>query len=373
MRLLTASDDDGELTLVEQFGKDIKPYAILSHTWGSDHDEISFKDLERGAYKDKAGFRKLEFCRLQSAHDGLEYFWVDTCCIDKSSSAELMEAINSMYRWYQGAAKCYVYLADVTIDQSRGTTLECLQLWRQQFRESRWFRRGWTLQELVAPKIVEFFDSDGARLGDRNSLIQEIHEATKIPVDALTGDDPGNFSIEARFSWAEGRETKREEDAVYSLLGLFDIYMPLIYGEGRERALKRLMKELQDMTGTTLPSASLQTANSAPQHLLERGLLPPYDLSLPSGKKLAFKKVTSIDGLLSAASVTPMWPGNIIRTRYSKTYLWRRDSISQAAHEGRWVEVFDLLDLAVEKYGENWSNAVRLSTRSAHPILIHSD
>ncbi|RAR09006.1 ubiquitin-conjugating enzyme family protein [Stemphylium lycopersici] len=344
------------------FGKEIQPYAILSHTWGSDHDEISFKDMETDGYKNKKGFRKLEFCRNQAVWDGLKYFWVDTCCIDKSSSAELMEAINSMYHWYQDAARCYVYLADVTVDTSDGTGAESSsEQWRQQFRASRWFRRGWTLQELIAPQIVVFFDSNGERLGDRNSLIQDIHDATKIPVDALKGDVLDNFSIETRLSWADGRETKREEDAVYSLLGLFDIYMPLIYGEGRHRAFRRLMKELQDMTSSKLPSASLQITNGTFGHVREPSLSTPYDSDVAFGKVSGLKRLDSMDRYLPSG-MTPMWPGNILRTKYSKSYLWRRDSISQAAHEGRWVQVFELLDLAAQKYGENWSNVVRLKS-----------
>jgi hypothetical protein len=113
MRLLRF-EDDGEFSLVEYMGNHIPPYAILSHTWGADHEEVTFKDLADGTSRNKVGYRKLTFCGKQAGIDGLRFFWVDTCCIDKSSSAELSEAINSMFRWYHDASKCYVYLSDVS-------------------------------------------------------------------------------------------------------------------------------------------------------------------------------------------------------------------------------------------------------------------
>jgi len=119
MRLLRL-EDDGEFSLVEFVSKNIPRYAVLSHTWGADDEEVTFKDLVDGAGKSKAGYKKIRFCGKQAANDDLQFFWVDTCCIDKSSSAELSEAINSMFRWYHDAAKCYVYLSDVSIGGSVG-------------------------------------------------------------------------------------------------------------------------------------------------------------------------------------------------------------------------------------------------------------
>src|SRR6266702_4018572 len=114
MRLLKL-EASGEFSLTEFIGDSVPQYAILSHTWGADDDEVTFKDLMDHAGKNKAGYAKIQFCAKQAANNGLQYFWVDTCCIDKSSSAELTEAINSMFRWYRQAAKCYVYLSDVSI------------------------------------------------------------------------------------------------------------------------------------------------------------------------------------------------------------------------------------------------------------------
>jgi hypothetical protein len=245
MRLL-CPEADGDFSLVEYVGSHIPPYAILSHTWGADHEEVTFKDLTEGAGKNKAGYRKLAFCGKQAAKDGLQFFWVDTCCIDKSSSAELSEAINSMFQWYHNADKCYVYLSDVLVDGSVGSHPSSQRTWKLALQNSRWFTRGWTLQELLAPISVEFFSAKGERLGNRSSLLQEIHGATGISIQALEGSPLSQFSVDERMLWAERRETKREEDAAYSLLGVFDVYMPLIYGEGREKALIRLQKEIKE-------------------------------------------------------------------------------------------------------------------------------
>ncbi|RYP34123.1 hypothetical protein DL767_004458 [Monosporascus sp. MG133] len=244
MRLLQLQDN-GEFALDEYLGENVPPYAILSHTWGAqDEEEVRFRDLTKGTGKNKAGYLKLTFCAKQAAHDGLQFFWVDTCCIDKSSHVELSEAINSMFRWYRKAAKCYVYLSDVSIDGSSGKELSSQRSWIPAFRRSRWFTRGWTLQELIAPSSVEFFSVEGERLGDKNSLLQEIHDITGIPIEALQGSDLSMFSIDERLSWSERRTTRVEEDAVYSLLGIFNIVMPPIYGEGRQNALVRLVRSI---------------------------------------------------------------------------------------------------------------------------------
>jgi hypothetical protein len=175
MRLLHISD----LGLAEFVGNDIPRYAILSHTWGADHEEVTFKDMVDGTGKAKAGYRKIRFCKKQAAKDGLQFFWVDTCCIDKSISTELTEAINSMFRWYQDAARCYVYLPDVSTGGSVGDD-EFARRWKTAFKKSRWFTRGWTLQELIAPVSVEFFSVEGERLGDKKSLERTLHEITGI-------------------------------------------------------------------------------------------------------------------------------------------------------------------------------------------------
>jgi Cdc6-like AAA superfamily ATPase len=241
MRLLHYTDDR-ELGWTDLIADDkLPPYAILSHTWGG--QEVTFDDLQSHKGKDKAGFKKIQFCAQQAERDSLHYFWVDTCCIDKSSSAELSEAINSMFRWYHNAERCYVYLADVSSSSSDGDGEETRR-WKPAFRKSRWFTRGWTLQELIAPTSVEFFSKEEERLGDKKSLEQTIHEITGIPLKALRGSPPSEFSKDDRFSWAASRQTTRKEDEAYCLLGIFDLQIPLLYGEGREKATKRLQKEV---------------------------------------------------------------------------------------------------------------------------------
>jgi hypothetical protein len=248
MRLLQRNNS-GKYSLTEFVGKAIPRYAILSHTWGADHEEVTLADLEKDTGTSKAGYRKLEFCANQAAEHGLRFFWVDTCCIDKSSSAELTEAINSMFAWYRDAARCYVYLPNVPI-ASLTSDPPAQQDWYPAFQQSRWFKRGWTLQELVAPKSVEFFSAEGQRLGDKYSLLQELRSITGISIEALQGSPLDGFSVDERMSWVGQRKTKREEDMAYSLLGIFDVHMPLIYGEGRKKAFARLQKEIKASAGT---------------------------------------------------------------------------------------------------------------------------
>jgi hypothetical protein len=242
MRLLKY-DPDGEFSLAEFFNEcDTPKYAILSHKWGA--EEVTFKDLADGTGKNKTGYDKIRFCAQQAADDSLQYFWVDTCCIDKSSSAELQEAINSMFRWYRDAVKCYVYLSDISLPPF-DAAVDFTKAWELPFRESRWFTRGWTLQELIAPASVEFYSKEGKLLGDKVSLEQLVCEITGIPIRAFQGSPLSDFSIPERMAWAKPRQTKREEDSVYSLLGIFDVHMPLIYGERRKNALKRLYEEIE--------------------------------------------------------------------------------------------------------------------------------
>jgi hypothetical protein len=249
MRLLKRLPND-DFTLVFCDNDKAPPYAILSHTW-IEGQEVTYHELVSGVGKDKAGYAKLRFCGERAAADGLEFFWVDTCCIDKSTSEELTTAINSMFRWYQRASKCYVYLSDVSVPDV-GTTAT----WVRAFQQSRWFTRGWTLQELLAPDSVEFFSQQGSFLGSRASLVQEIHRVTELPVEVLTRQkDVTGFSVEERFSWAARRTTTLKEDRVYCLLGIFGVFLPLIYGEGEEHAAKRLKEEIRKEQG-------LQTTNT---------------------------------------------------------------------------------------------------------------
>jgi len=252
MRLLKRADGNG-LSLTEDLPTGRIPrYAILSHTWGPDTDEVTYRDLIDGAGKDKVGYKKIQFCAEQAKRDGLEHFWVDTCCIDKSDPVEMQRSINSMFRWYQNATRCYVWLADFSaISCEEGQPSELA--WEPAFRGHRWWTRGWTLQELLAPASVEFFSKDGRWLGDKKSLEQQIHEITGIGIPALRSNQLSQFGIEERFQWAEKRETKYEEDWAYCLLGIFGVFMVPNYGEGKDYAVRRLRKEIEAMSRDATP------------------------------------------------------------------------------------------------------------------------
>ena len=244
MRLLEL-DGTGKLSLVERSGDKIPEYAILSHTWGPAGEEVTFEDLMNNTGRHKPGYDKIKFCAKQSDQDGLKFFWVDTCCINKANFTELSEAINSMFRWYREATRCYVYLSDAPDPKDPTSTIESA------FPKSRWFKRGWTLQELIAPSSVQFFSRGGELLGDKKSREQQIHQITRIGIRALQGNDLSQFHIDERFSWQDGRDTTVEEDAAYCLLGIFNIHMPLIYGEGRKEAFDRLRRKIQKSSNPT--------------------------------------------------------------------------------------------------------------------------
>ncbi|KAF2028685.1 HET-domain-containing protein, partial [Setomelanomma holmii] len=241
MRLLQRHDD-GRISLTEDIfdERTIPAYAILSHTWGATDDEVTFADLTNGRGAAKAGYNKILFCARQARRDGLKHFWVDCCCINKADCAELSQAIRSMFRWYRNAARCYVFLSDVDMSAWEDDCEVSTAYWISSFRSSRWFTRGWTLQELLAPTSIEFFSRDGRRLGDGLSLVHTISEITRVPLAALQGGPLSHFSVSERISWMASRQCKLEEDEAYSLQGLFDVHMPLLYGEGKKSAMARL-------------------------------------------------------------------------------------------------------------------------------------
>lgn len=250
MRLLKYNEH-GEVFLTEDLlGKDeIPPYAILSHTWGN--EEVTFDDLTNGTGKEKNGHDKIRFCMQQAARDGLHHSWIDTCCIKKTDTTELQHAINSMFRWYKDAAVCYVFLSDVSIAKRKADSESYPSSWEPAFRSSRWFTRGWTLQELLAPQKVNFFSRECKLLGGISELLNLLHSITKLPAAVLTGAPLEGFPIEERLAWTKDRVTTREEDKAYSLLGMFGIFMPLIYGEGEANAFARLRKEIRERQYTT--------------------------------------------------------------------------------------------------------------------------
>ena len=213
------------------------PYAILSHCWGE--DEVLFQDMFDGNAPWKKGYAKIQrFCAVARS-EGLRYVWIDTCCIDKSSSAELSEAVNSMFCSYRQASVCFAYLHDCPSNAFDGTVRE------DHFDASKWFTRGWTLQELVVPADVVFLSAEWKEFGTRRSLSNRISIITNIPAGILAGTSTlASYSVAQTLSWAAERVTTRPEDRAYSLMGLLDVHMPVIYGEGGEQAFLRLQQEI---------------------------------------------------------------------------------------------------------------------------------
>ncbi|OAP54362.1 hypothetical protein AYL99_11463 [Fonsecaea erecta] len=221
-------------------GQGTSKYAILSHTWGE--GEVSLQDmvaigLDPGhEATNRPGYAKIVQTCEQAKKDNIPYVWIDTCCIDKTSSSELSEAINTMYRWYQQAEICYAVLNDLDIS---GADLETA------LSRCRWFTRGWCLQELIAPHTVEFFDAQWNRIGSKAEFKSMLSRITHVNEDILAGEIAvGSIPVACRMSWAAGRQTTREEDTAYSLLGIFDVNMPMLYGEGGHKAFKRLQEEI---------------------------------------------------------------------------------------------------------------------------------
>lgn len=238
MRLIRCKD----LELIEAFPGRTPPYAILSHRWTDDF-EVSYGQMVTSTYLDRrrvgSKYDKIRYACEQAEQDGLDYLWVDTCCINQESSAELSEAINSMYAWYKASTCCYAFLKDVIL------TPDCLGF-QEVLEASEWFTRGWTLQELLAPAKVVFFNAFWEPLGNRDdkNLSQSISRTTRIPLDVLTGHSSvQSQSVACRMAWASTRKTTRPEDVAYCLLGIFQVNMSLIYGEG-DHAFVRLQEEI---------------------------------------------------------------------------------------------------------------------------------
>ncbi|KAF2662203.1 HET-domain-containing protein [Lophiostoma macrostomum CBS 122681] len=236
MRLIKCST----LEFVEFVGADIPPYAILSHTWNEEEISYARYGPTEELKQKKGGQKILRTCKL-ALRDRYEYAWVDTCCIDKSSSAELTEAINSMFNWYARSARCYVYLRGFDGKDPSSDFSLC-----------RWFTRGWTLQELIAPKEMHFYDTNWRYFGSKAELGAALSAITGIERPILNGMHPLHvISVAKKMSWAASRTTTREEDLAYCLLGIFGISMPLVYGEGARaftRLQEEIMKETTDLT-----------------------------------------------------------------------------------------------------------------------------
>lgn len=239
----------------------LPPYAILSHTWGD--DEVIWADFERGTAHKKPSFGKVTSSCLRAIEDGLEWVWIDSACIDKSSSAELSESINSMYDWYRRAEICYAHLEGVSetadVTQTSGEFAGC-----------RWFTRGWTLQELLAPTEIAFYSEGWVKIGDKAALCRPLSVITGIDEDILTGAKAlESASIAKRMSWAAQRQTTRPEDVAYCLMGIFGVNMPMLYGEG-DKAFLRLQEEIMKQSDD---QSIFAWANMSPSAETYHGLL----------------------------------------------------------------------------------------------------
>ena len=272
------------LELEEYTDYELPEYAILSHTWGK--EEMSFWDLQSAEALSEPGHDKIKNCCSRAAADGLKYAWVYTCCIDKTSSAELSEAINSMYRWYKRSKVCYAYLSDVSQDSINPKGVNRAienSLVGKAIGKSNWFKRGWTLQELIAPQQVMFFADDWSQVGTKAGWSIWLSEVTGINEGVLLGKSPERVPVAHRMSWAAGRQTTRVEDIAYSLMGLFGVNMPMIYGEG-EMAFVRLQEEIMKRTHDRSLFAWKSADNSY------RGLLARSPAEFASCKELVRDK-----------------------------------------------------------------------------------
>ncbi|KAH9212100.1 hypothetical protein DL95DRAFT_509798, partial [Leptodontidium sp. 2 PMI_412] len=245
MRLLRT---DGTLKFAWANEEKGPKYSILSHTWGE--EEVVFSDMISAgstgvvseSVRAKKGFQKIKrLCDLASI-GGFEYCWIDTACIDKGSSAELGEALNSLYKWYHNSAVCYIFLEDLNGNHQLRRPIR--------FRSCRWFRRGWTLQELIASRNRKFYDKNGTDISAAAEDIgihfdEIIEKQTGIELAILRHEmSVKEVNVATRMRWAAGRETTRGEDIAFCLLGIFDIHMPILYGQGRNRAFRRLQEEI---------------------------------------------------------------------------------------------------------------------------------
>ena len=264
-----------------EYSEDVPKYAIASHRWKAGI-EATIKDVRNKRNTDKDGYGKVDgFAKyVRENMCDVEWLWIDTCCVNQDSSQEVTEAVNSMFRWYSNAEVCFAYLADVSDAKNE-----------REFRGSEWFHRGWTLQELLAPPMVVFLSASWELIGHRGgggwtrsgnqvasgrALEAAISTITGIPECVLHNYARSmSFSTEERLSWINGRKTMKEEDMSYSLLGIFDVTMPVIYGEGAKKARDRLMKEIW--------KASMST-HGRPHQIRSSNVSPPGTLGLGSSE-----------------------------------------------------------------------------------------
>ncbi|PSN65193.1 HET-domain-containing protein [Corynespora cassiicola Philippines] len=344
---------------------DIPRYAILSHTWGD--SEISLQDFEsnRRDYK-TSGWAKLnEGCRI-AAESGFDYFWIDTCCIDKTNSVELSEAINSMFYWYQEAAACFAYLSDMPA----GTVVSGLD---SSFSRSKWFTRGWTLQELLAPSDVIFLAEDWTVIGHRSKLAPLIAEITGISTGFLLGHDLDEASVAMRMSWVSKRKTTKEEDIAYCLLGIFGIHMPLLYGEREFGAFRRLQEEIMKTSDDQSIFAWLQYDNLVPrQNAVKRHTysIMAYSPALfHNGGNIVQSKAPEVEGYLRGIRTPTVF--NNKGLQLSLPTIQKQNRISLAILNCRMTNREEYLAIVLEDVSTNGGRYVRVERDRLIPVHIN--
>ncbi|KAM7211801.1 Heterokaryon incompatibility protein (HET) domain containing protein [Rhypophila decipiens] len=293
---------------LEEFSSPIPPYAILSHRWET--KEVTFKDypsqIDPSNTNPMKGFTKIRYCIEQAKKDGLGYCWVDTCCIDKSSSAELSEAINSMYAWYRDSRVCYIYMADVDAVYTGREDGARIQRLFAEFRASKWFTRDWTLRELLAPRVKVFYNSWWQEITDVETkyydynLVSVVNNISGIPIEALMSFSPTSkdFPVAMKMSWASKRTTTRIEDTAYCLMGIFDVNMPLLYGEG-SKAYIRLQEEIIRNTN----DHSIFCWSSISNNYTYRGLLARSPTEFYTSSRVQPSSLTTRFAALDVASL----------------------------------------------------------------------
>lgn len=265
MRLINTSS----LELLHVVDSTQETYVVLSHVWGN--EEVTFEELSQPASRSKFGFDKIEKTCSLARQQGFDWAWVDTCCIDKTSSAELSEAINSMFTWYRDSQVCFVHLADLEPIPTDMNKRDRRPFLNEHLARCRWFTRGWTLQELIASRNVEFYDQEWNFVGTKSDLEDILSRITNIDSSVLRDSSRlREVPVGRRMSWASMRQTTRKEDVAYCLLGIFDINMPMLYGEGAKAFLR-----LQDAIAAETNDLSLfawqceDSMNDKKEHIKE--------------------------------------------------------------------------------------------------------
>jgi Heterokaryon incompatibility protein (HET) len=312
MRLIDTKDFK-----LKKFEKnEIPTYAILSHTWYTKEIEfdtfpnVPIANLTSPQAQDQTknpSIYKIAGMLTQAQNDGYDWIWIDSCCINKKDPSERDRSINSMFRWYKNAASCYVFLADVTWAEDSQKNFEA-------FRKSRWFSRGWTLQELLASPEAKFFDRNWKFLGTKEQLKTYITIASGIKSQYL--DDFKEASVATRMSWISGRNTKEEEDLAYCMIGVFGISLGVIYGEGLKLAFRRL----QEAIIKSSPDESIFAWTS--ENLQQSGLLAPSPACFRDSRDVIFdKKNYCVRGSYSMENVGLKFPApTCLVGSYEATY-----------------------------------------------------